>query len=97
MPLLPLLLTPPPPPPPPPPVQPYLFLDDFDGTGLEALDRGLWNVEVNCDGGGNDELQCYVDSAANIFLSDGMVLCATAACGREEGGPRRFVEGAQPA
>jgi beta-glucanase (GH16 family) len=73
MPFLPLLLTPPPPPPPPPPVLPYLFRDDFDGTGLEALDRGAWNVEVNCDGGGNNELQCYVDSAENIFLSDGML------------------------
>ena len=73
MPLLSLLLTPPPPPPPPPPVQHYLFRDDFDGTGFEALDRGSWNVEVNCDGGGNNELQCYVDSAANIFLSDGML------------------------
>ena len=52
---------------------PNLFRDDFDGTGLEALDRGAWNVEVNCDGGGNNELQCYVDSAENIFLSDGML------------------------
>tara|TARA_B100000768_G_scaffold175790_1_gene187656 strand:- start:407 stop:1603 length:1197 start_codon:yes stop_codon:yes gene_type:complete len=59
--------------PPPPPSLPYLFRDDFDGTGLEALDRGAWNVEVNCDGGGNNELQCYVDSPDNIFLRDGML------------------------
>ena len=25
------------------------------------------------DGGGNNELQCYVDSADNIFLRDGML------------------------
>ena len=80
MPISPLTLTPltlmPPtlmPAPPPPPSLPYLFRDDFDGTGLEALDRGAWNVEVNCDGGGNNELQCYVDSPDNIFLRDGML------------------------
>ena len=62
-----------PPSPSPPPLLPYLFRDDFDGTGLEALDRGAWNVEANCDGGGNNELQCYVDSPDNIFLRDGML------------------------
>ena len=55
---------------PSPPSPEYLFRDDFDGA---LLDRGSWNVEVNCDGGGNDELQCYVDSADNIFLRDGML------------------------
>ena len=60
-------------PPPPPPSLPYLFRDDFDGTGLQALDRGAWNVEVNCDGGGNNELQCYADSADNIMLGGGML------------------------
>jgi len=42
----------------------------FDGA---FLDRGAWNVEVNCDGSGNHELQCYVDSIDNIFLRDGML------------------------
>ena len=55
---------------PSPPSPEYLFRDDFDGA---LLDRGAWNVEVNCDGGGNHELQCYVDSIDNIFLHDGML------------------------
>merc|ERR1711938_476793 len=32
----------------------FLFRDDFDGAGLAALDRSSWNVEVNCNGGGNN-------------------------------------------
>jgi len=32
--------------------------DDFNGGNLK--DR--WNFEVNCDGGGNNELQCYTDN-----------------------------------
>jgi beta-glucanase (GH16 family) len=32
--------------------------DNFDGGNLK--DR--WNFEVNCDGGGNNELQCYTDN-----------------------------------
>ena len=51
----------------------FLFRDDFDGAGLAALDRSSWNVEVNCDGGGNNELQCYVDSQDNIDVRDGML------------------------
>ena len=46
------------------------FRDDFDGG---ALNRSTWNVEVNCDGGGNQEAQCYVDDPANIFVSDGVL------------------------
>ena len=51
----------------------FLFRDDFDGAGLAALDRSSWNVEVNCNGGGNNELQCYVDSQDNIDVRDGML------------------------
>ena len=69
--------SPPPLPSPPPPSQQspaeYLFRDDFDGAGLAALDRDAWNVEVNCNGGGNNELQCYVDSQDNIDVRDGML------------------------
>ena len=42
--------------------------DEFDGT---AIDTNNWNYEVNCDGGGNQELQCYTDSSENAFVSDG--------------------------
>ena len=48
----------------------YLFRDDFNEA---ELDRSTWNVEVNCNGGGNGELQCYVDSADNIYVRDGML------------------------
>jgi len=65
--------------PPPPSASPftsptpeYLFRDDFDGAGFEALNRSTWNVEVNCDVD-NNELQCYVDSPNNIELRDGML------------------------
>ncbi|EOD30593.1 hypothetical protein EMIHUDRAFT_123128, partial [Emiliania huxleyi CCMP1516] len=51
----------------------FLFRDDFDGAGLATLDRSSWNVEVNCNGGGNNELQCYVDSQDNIDVRDGML------------------------
>jgi len=57
-------------PPPPPSPTPSLFRDDFNDA---SLDRSAWNVEVNCNGGGNNELQCYVDSDDNIFLRDGML------------------------
>ena len=42
--------------------------DEFDGT---AVSTSNWNYEVNCDGGGNQEFQCYTDSAENAFVSDG--------------------------
>ncbi len=45
-----------------------VWSDEFDGT---ELDRKNWNVEVNGDGGGNNELQYYVDSTNNIQVSDG--------------------------
>ena len=42
--------------------------DEFDGT---AIDANKWTHEVNCDGGGNQELQCYTDSPENSYVSDG--------------------------
>lgn len=45
-----------------------VWSDEFNGA---QLDRSKWNVEVNCDGGGNNEQQCYVDSPKNIFLENG--------------------------
>lgn len=42
--------------------------DNFDGN---SLDRSIWNVEENGDGGGNQELQYYRDSTENIEVSDG--------------------------
>lgn len=45
-----------------------VWSDEFDGT---ELNRDVWNVEVNGNGGGNEELQFYVDDEDNIKVSDG--------------------------
>ena len=42
--------------------------DEFNG---EALNEGDWNIEVNGDGGGNNELQYYTRNARNIEVSNG--------------------------
>ena len=43
-----------------------VFSDEFDGT---SLNTAVWNVEVNGDGGGNNELQYY--TANNVSVADG--------------------------
>ena len=45
-----------------------VWSDEFNGT---ELDRTIWNVEVNGNGGGNNEHQYYLDSSENIEVSDG--------------------------
>ncbi|WP_371374584.1 family 16 glycosylhydrolase [Thalassotalea aquiviva] len=45
-----------------------VWADEFDG---DAIDTHKWNHEINCDGGGNQEKQCYTDSEDNSFVSDG--------------------------
>jgi len=45
-----------------------VWADEFNGS---SLDRNAWNVEVNGDGGGNGELQYYLDDADNISVGDG--------------------------
>ncbi len=45
--------------------------DEFDGT---AIDPSKWSFETDCWGGGNDELQCYTDRAANAFVRDGALV-----------------------
>ncbi|OUS26406.1 glycosyl hydrolase family 16 [Thalassotalea sp. 42_200_T64] len=44
--------------------------DEFDG---DKIDSGKWFHEINCDGGGNQEQQCYTDSAENSFVADGIL------------------------
>jgi len=45
-----------------------VWSDEFDG---DSLNRDNWNVEVNGNGGGNNELQYYRDNTENISVSDG--------------------------
>jgi beta-glucanase (GH16 family) len=47
-----------------------VWSDEFDGTAINSQN---WTHEVNCDGGGNQEKQCYTDSADNSYLADGML------------------------
>jgi len=42
--------------------------DEFDST---SIDDRKWTHELNCDGGGNNEAQCYTDSAENSFIAEG--------------------------
>ena len=44
-----------------------VWQDLFDGTSLN-LDR--WNIEVNGDGGGNNELQYYTARLDNVRVGD---------------------------
>ncbi|MEP1448871.1 MAG: family 16 glycosylhydrolase [Paraglaciecola sp.] len=44
--------------------------DEFDGV---AIDSNKWTHEVNCNGGGNNEQQCYTDSADNSYVEDGIL------------------------
>jgi beta-glucanase (GH16 family) len=54
------------------PVEDWVLVwgDEFNGT---SIDTNNWSHEVNCDGGGNQEKQCYTDSAENSFVADGML------------------------
>lgn len=45
-----------------------VWSDEFDGA---TIDSSKWSHEVNCNGGGNNEEQCYTDSAENSFLDSG--------------------------
>lgn len=44
--------------------------DEFDG---DAINTQNWSHEVNCDGGGNQEQQCYTDSSENSYVKDGIL------------------------
>jgi beta-glucanase (GH16 family) len=47
-----------------------VWSDEFDGT---TIDSQNWSHEVNCDGGGNQEKQCYTDSPENSYVADGFL------------------------
>lgn len=45
-----------------------VWSDEFEGNSIDA---NKWTHEIDCAGGGNQEKQCYTDSAANSFVADG--------------------------
>ncbi|KDC48083.1 glycoside hydrolase family 16 protein [Pseudoalteromonas fuliginea] len=47
-----------------------VWSDEFEGS---AIDTNKWNYELNCNGGGNNEKQCYTDSEQNAFIADGVL------------------------
>lgn len=47
-----------------------VWSDEFDG---DSIDSSKWSHEVNCAGGGNNELQCYTARAENSYVADGQL------------------------
>ena len=47
-----------------------VWSDEFDGNAINANN---WTHEVNCAGGGNNEKQCYTESAENSFVANGFL------------------------
>ena len=47
-----------------------VWSDELDGPGI---DLSKWEHEVDCWGGGNNELQCYEDGEKNSYIEDGFL------------------------
>ena len=62
-----------------------VWSDEFDGT---ALDETLWNIEVNGNGGGNNELQYY--RRENVSVANGNLILTAR---REEYNGKHFTSG----
>ena len=63
-----------------------VWSDEFDGT---SIDDDNWTHEVDCNGGGNNEAQCYTDSEDNAFVSEGSLKIV--ALPAEEGAPKPYT------
>ena len=63
-----------------------VWSDEFEGN---SIDEDSWTHEVNCDGGGNNEAQCYTDSTSNAFVSDGSLKIV--ALPAEDGAPKPYT------
>lgn len=48
-----------------------VWSDEFNGT---SLDLDNWNIEVNGNGGGNNEAQYYTDRAENVRVENGCLV-----------------------
>ena len=64
-----------------------VWSDEFDGN---SLNRDNWNVEVNGNGGGNGELQYYLDDPDNIKVSNGTLKISAL---RENYGGKSYTSG----
>jgi beta-glucanase (GH16 family) len=47
-----------------------VWQDEFNGN---ALDGSKWQIEQDCSGGGNNELQCYTNKQSNVRVGDGFL------------------------
>ncbi|KZN61712.1 glycoside hydrolase family 16 protein [Pseudoalteromonas luteoviolacea] len=47
-----------------------VWSDEFD---TDTIDANKWLHEVNCDGGGNNEQQCYTASNENSYIENGIL------------------------
>lgn len=67
--------------------------EEFNGP---ALDRNVWNIEVNGNGNGNAELQYYTDKADNIYIGKEPTTgesCLVITAKREEYKGKSFTSG----
>lgn len=68
-----------------------VWADEFDGT---QLDYTKWAVEENGHGGGNNEMQFYVDSPRNVRVESGLLVLEARQEPHEYAGVRRpFTSG----
>ncbi|MCD1596791.1 family 16 glycosylhydrolase [Rheinheimera aquimaris] len=47
-----------------------VWQDEFDGN---SIDSTKWGFEQNCQGGGNNELQCYTNRRENAYVENGIL------------------------
>ncbi|MFC3995610.1 family 16 glycosylhydrolase [Nocardiopsis sediminis] len=62
-----------------------IWSDEFNGAAGSGPDPAKWQIEVNGDGGGNNELQYYSDSRENIAHDGNGSLVITARQGNPAG------------
>lgn len=62
-----------------------VWSDEFED---EEIDASKWSHEVNCAGGGNNELQCYTASEENSYIDDGKLYLVAKA--QSHSGPAVF-------
>ena len=67
-----------------------VWQDLFDG---DALDSGTWNIEVNGDGGGNSEMQYYVEENVSVGKDGNGNGCLILTARREEHLGHYFTSG----